>query len=56
MTTIIIAAVALFLALVPGALLLANLHGKILERIDITRDADGNITNANFNRAASLGA
>ncbi|MEA2080729.1 MAG: hypothetical protein U9P00_12925 [Pseudomonadota bacterium] len=38
-----------------SALLLANLHGKILERIDITRDADGNITNANFNRAASLG-
>jgi hypothetical protein len=38
-----------------SALLLANLHGKILERIDITRDAEGNITNANFNRAASLG-
>lgn len=38
-----------------SALLLANLHGKILERIDITRDADGNITNADFNRAASLG-
>ena len=38
-----------------SALLVANLHGKILERIDITRDADGNITNANFNRAASLG-
>jgi len=37
-----------------SALLLANLHGRILERIDITRDGDGNITNANFNRAASL--
>ena len=38
-----------------SALLLANLHGKILERIDVMRDADGNITNANFNRSASLG-
>ena len=37
-----------------SALLLANLHGRILERIDVTRDADGNITNANFNRAASV--
>jgi hypothetical protein len=38
-----------------SALLVANLHGKILERIDITRDDEGNIVNANFNRAASLG-
>ncbi|MCK5395418.1 MAG: hypothetical protein KAJ32_05460 [Gammaproteobacteria bacterium] len=37
-----------------SALLLANLHGRILERIDITRDADGNITNANYNLGASL--
>ena len=37
-----------------SALLIANLHGRILERIDVTRDAAGNITNANFNRAASL--
>ncbi len=37
-----------------SALLLANLHGRILERIDITRDADGTITGADFNRAASL--
>ncbi len=37
-----------------SALLLANLHGRILERIDITRDADGVITGANFNRSASL--
>ncbi len=36
------------------ALLLANLHGRILERIDITRDADGNITDAVYNRSASL--
>ncbi len=38
-----------------SALLLANLHGRILERIDITRDADGNITGASFNQAASMG-
>ena len=38
-----------------SALLLANLHGRILERVDITRDADGNIIGANFNRSASLG-
>lgn len=38
-----------------SALLVANLHGKILERIDLTRDANGNITKAVLNRAASLG-
>jgi hypothetical protein len=37
-----------------SALLLANLHGRILERIDVTRDADGRITGADFNRAASI--
>ncbi len=37
-----------------SALLLANLHGRILERVDVTRDATGKITNANFNRTASL--
>ncbi len=37
-----------------SALLLANLHGRILERIDIDRDADGNITGANYNIGASL--
>ncbi len=37
-----------------SALLVANLHGRLLERIDITRDASGNITGANFNRSASL--
>ena len=37
-----------------SALLLANLHGRILERIDITRDVNGKITGANFNRAAGL--
>jgi len=37
-----------------SALFLANLHGRILERIDITRDVDDNITGADYNRAASL--
>ncbi len=37
-------------------LLLANLHGRILERIDLTRDATtGVITEATFNQAASVG-
>jgi hypothetical protein len=38
-----------------SALLLANLHGKVLERIDITRNANGKITDAVFNQSASLG-
>lgn len=38
-----------------SALLVANLDGKVLERIDITRDADGTITGAAFNRSAGLG-
>jgi len=38
-----------------SALLIANLNGKVLERIDITRDADGIITGAAFNQAAGLG-
>ena len=38
-----------------SAILLANLHGRILERIDITRDANDNITGADFNLSASLG-
>ena len=37
------------------AILVANLHGKVLERIDVTRDADGTITGLNFNKTASLG-
>ena len=36
-------------------LLLANLHGRVLERIDIERDPDGNITAAHFNQSASMG-
>ena len=38
-----------------SALLLANLHGKVLERIDVTRDDNGAITDATFNKSASLG-
>lgn len=38
-----------------SALLLANLNGKVLERIDIYRDRRGNITDAKFNQSASLG-
>lgn len=38
-----------------SALLVANLHGKVLERIDITRNADGDITEAIFNQSAALG-
>jgi hypothetical protein len=37
-----------------SALLLANLHGRILERINIARDADGRITGANYDLSASL--
>jgi len=36
------------------ALYIANLGGRALERIDIVRDNDGNITNAIMNRAATL--
>ena len=38
-----------------SAILVANLHGKVLERIDITRNGSGKIKSANFNRSASLG-
>lgn len=38
-----------------SALLVANLNGKILERIDVQRDSTGKITGAIFNKAASLG-
>lgn len=37
-----------------SALLLANLHGRILERINVDRDADGRITGANYDLSASL--
>ncbi|BAQ66758.1 hypothetical protein [Geminocystis sp. NIES-3709] len=38
-----------------SALLLANLNGKLLERIDITRNAQGKIIDAVYNKSASLG-
>ena len=38
-----------------SALLVANLHGKVLERIDVSRDADGKITGATLNQSAALG-
>jgi hypothetical protein len=38
-----------------SAILVANLDGKILERIDIQRDRQGKITAASFNKSASLG-
>jgi|GEM_PF-1307693 hypothetical protein len=36
------------------AIYIANLGGRALERIDIERDADGNITKATMNRSATL--
>jgi len=38
-----------------NSMFLANLHGRILERIDFTRDANGVILTADFNQAASMG-
>ncbi len=38
-----------------SAILIANLNGKVLERLDITRDQDGTITGVAFNQAAGLG-
>ncbi len=38
-----------------SALLVANLNGKVLERIDITRNAEGDIIDATFNQSAALG-
>jgi hypothetical protein len=37
-----------------SALLVANLDGKVLERIDITRDRSGKIVDATFNKSAAL--
>ena len=39
-----------------SALFVANLHGRIIERVDITRDATGKITAANLNRGAAFSA
>jgi hypothetical protein len=36
-------------------IIVANLNGKLLERIDVTRNGSGKIMSATFNRAATLG-
>lgn len=36
-------------------IIVANLNGKVLERIDIVRNGSGKIKSASFNRSASLG-
>lgn len=38
-----------------SSLFIANLHGRILERIDTTRDEHGTITAVTFNQSASMG-
>lgn len=38
-----------------SAILIANLNGKILERIDVTRSSSGRITDAALNLSAALG-
>ena len=38
-----------------SSILLANLNGKVLERIDVTRNRRGRIIDARFNMSASLG-
>ena len=38
-----------------SAILIANLNGKILERIDVVRDAQGDIISATFDEGAGLG-
>jgi len=38
-----------------NAMYLANLHGRILERIDIKRNKKGKIVSATYNKSASLG-
>ena len=37
-----------------SAIIIANLHGKMVERIDVTRNADGEIIDLSFNRSASV--
>jgi len=42
--------------LVDGSgIVVANLHGKAIERINLTRDSSGTITKVAFDRSASLG-
>ena len=37
-----------------SAIIIDNLHGKAIERIDVTRDSDDNITNLQFNKDATI--
>ncbi|GFH53349.1 hypothetical protein CTEN210_09825 [Chaetoceros tenuissimus] len=43
-----------FWAVDGSAIIIANLHGKMVERIDVTRNSDGEITDLSFNRSASV--
>lgn len=38
-----------------SAIIVDNLHGKAIERIDVTRDGDGIITALDFNKSATIG-
>ena len=38
-----------------SAILVDNLHGKAIERIEVTRDMDGKITSLEFNKSATIG-
>mmetsp|Transcript_77 Transcript_77/g.200 ORF Transcript_77/g.200 Transcript_77/m.200 type:complete len:610 (-) Transcript_77:213-2042(-) len=38
-----------------SAIIIANLHGKAIERIDVVRDSVGNITSLKFNKSATIG-
>ena len=38
-----------------SAIIIANLNGKLLERIDVTRNGAGKIMSASFNQSATLG-
>ncbi|MCQ8186228.1 hypothetical protein [Parvularcula maris] len=38
-----------------SAVIIANLNGKVLERIDVTRNGSGKIKSLTFNKSASLG-
>ncbi len=38
-----------------SSIIVANLNGKVLERIDVTRNGSGKIKSATFNQSASLG-
>jgi hypothetical protein len=37
-----------------SSIIIDNLHGKAIERIEVTRDKDGNITDLQFNRSATI--